>query len=121
MTPGLNKVMLIGRIGRAPETRFTPAGKAVGTFSIGVARSWQDAEGRPQGSVDWFNVVAWGDLAEHCAEMLAEGDRAYVEGRIQIRSWDDGDGRRHQQAEIVAAQVLALENPPVESTPASHD
>ncbi|MCB9176843.1 MAG: single-stranded DNA-binding protein [Caldilineae bacterium] len=108
MTSGLNKAMLIGRIGRAPETRFTPSGVAVTTFAIGVPRDWRGPDGEHNHAVDWFNVVAWGELAEQCGRLLDENDSAFVEGRLQVRTWTDAEGHRHHQTEIVAAQVLPL-------------
>ena len=108
MSQGLNKIMLIGQIGRVPEVRYTPAGKAVTTFMVGVARNWVTPEGHSQTAQDWFNIVAWGELAEQCQKTLAAGSMAYVEGRLQVRSWEDAEGRAHHQTEIVAAQALAL-------------
>ena len=108
MSQGLNKTMLIGQIGRVPEVRYTPAGKAVTTFMVGVERNWVTPEGHPQTAQDWFNVVAWGELAEQCQKTLKANAMAYVEGRLQVRSWEDAEGRAHHQTEIVAAQVLSL-------------
>lgn len=115
MSQGLNKIMLIGQIGRVPELRYTPAGKAVTTFMVGVERNWVTPEGHPQTAQDWFNVVAWGELAEQCQKTLQAKAMAYVEGRLQVRSWEDAEGRSHHQTEIVAAQVLSLAAPAAET------
>jgi single-strand DNA-binding protein len=118
MSGGLNKVMLIGRVGRIPEMRRAPNGLAVTTFGLGVSREWQGPDGSPQRALDNFDVIAWGDLAERCDAQLSVDDLSYVEGRLQVRAWQDADGRRHQQTEIVASQVIPLgPQAPAESSP----
>ena len=108
MARGLNKVMVIGFLGRDPEMRYTPSGKSVVSFSIACDRSWKNNDGEKHTETDWFNVVAWGDLAEICNKYLSKGSQAYVEGRIQTRTWKDNDGQQHKSVDIVAQQVLLL-------------
>jgi len=108
MARGLNKVMVIGRLGRDPEMRFTPSGKSVANFSIACNRSWKNAEGERITETEWFNVVAWGNLAEVSKQFLKKGNLVYVEGRLQSRSWQDNEGQQHKSIEIVARDVLLL-------------
>jgi len=108
MARGLNKVMVIGFLGRDPEMRFTPSGKSVANFSIASSRSWKTTDGELHSETEWFNVVAWEKLAEISKEHLKKGSRVYVEGRLQSRSWQDGDGHQHKSVEIVARDILLL-------------
>ena len=108
MARGLNKVMVIGYLGRDPEMRYTPNGRSVVSFSIACDRSWKNADGEKQTETDWFNVVAWGDLAEICNKYLSKGSQAYIEGRIQTRTWQDNEGQQRTSVDIVAQQVLLL-------------
>lgn len=109
MVRGLNKVMVIGQVGRAPEMRYMPSGRPVTSFSIGTTRSWQDAEGHQHQETEWFNVVAWDDLAEQCKENLQADDCAYVEGRLQTRRWQAEDGSRRFRAELMAEEMILLQ------------
>lgn len=108
MAPGLNKVMVIGYLGRDPEMRFTPSGKSVTNFSVACNRSWKNAEGEKITETEWFNVLAWGSLAETSKQFLKKGSLVYVEGRLQSRSWQDKEGRPHKSVEIVAQDIIAL-------------
>lgn len=108
MSRGLNKVMIIGHLGRDPELRHTAAGKAVANFSVGVTRNWQDPQGERKEQTEWFNVVAWGGLAEVCDQHLAMGDRVYIEGHLQTREWEDGEGEAHKTMELVAREMIML-------------
>lgn len=108
MTRGLNKVMVIGNIGRDPEMRFTPSGKPVTSFSLASSRSWIGPDGERREETEWFNVVAWGNLAEICNQKLTKSQQVYVEGRLQTRSWDDERGQRHFRTEIVANEMIIL-------------
>ena len=108
MSRGLNKVMIIGRLGRDPEMRYTPSGKPVTTFSIATSRSWNTSEGERRTDTEWFNVVAWGNLAEICKQYLNKGHLVYVEGRLQTRHWDDPEGNKHVSTEIVANEMIIL-------------
>ena len=108
MSDGLNKVMLIGNVGRAPEMRFTANGNAMTTFSVAVNRSYLTEDGR-RDETEWVNVVTWSRLAELLGQHLTKGRKVYIEGRLQTRSWDDKDGAKHYRTEVVANQVLFLD------------
>lgn len=108
MSRGLNKVQIIGHLGKDPEMRYTPSGKPVTTFSVAVSRSWNSADGERHNETEWFNVVAWGTLAEICKQYLVKGQQVYVEGRLQTRRWDDKEGVKHTSVEIVASEMMML-------------
>jgi len=108
MSRGLNKVMIIGRLGRDPEMRYTPSGKPVTSFSMATSRSWVNAEGERREDTEWFNVVAWGNLAEICKQHLTKGQQVYVEGRLQTRGWEDQDRKKHYRTELVASEMIIL-------------
>jgi single-strand DNA-binding protein len=108
MSRGLNKVQIIGHLGKDPEMRYTPSGKPVTTFSVAVSRSWNSADGERHSETEWFNVVAWGNLAEICKQYLVKGQQVYIEGRLQTRRWDDKEGLKHTSAEIVANEMMML-------------
>jgi len=108
MSRGLNKVMLIGRLGRSPEMRYTPSGRPVTTFSLATSRTWNTSEGERRTETEWFNVVAWGSLAEICKQHLNKGQQVYVEGRLQTRHWEDAEGSKHSTTEIVANEMIML-------------
>ncbi len=99
----LNKIMIIGNVGKEPEMRFTPDGKAVTSFSVAVNDKYGETE-----HTEWFRVTAWGRLAETCNEYLEKGQQVYVEGRIKLNQWDDNEGKNHSQLEINANQVVFL-------------
>jgi single-strand DNA-binding protein len=108
MSRGLNKVMLIGRLGRDPEMRYTPSGRPVTTFSLATSRTWNTSEGERRTETEWFTIVAWGSLAEICKQYLVKGQQVYVEGRLQTRHWEDNDGNKHSATEIVANEMIML-------------
>lgn len=108
MSRGLNKVMIIGNLGRDPEMRYTPSGRPVTTFSVATSRSWNTSEGERRVETEWFNVVAWSSLAEICKQYLTKGQQVYIEGRLQTRQWDDSDGNKHTSIEIVANEMIIL-------------
>jgi single-strand DNA-binding protein len=108
MITSLNKVMVIGEVGRAPEMRYMPSGRPVTSFSVGARRSWKDAEGDEHEETEWFNAVAWGELAERCKGDLQENDQVYVEGRLQTRSWETDDGSNRFRAELVIQEMIVL-------------
>ncbi|RME45812.1 MAG: single-stranded DNA-binding protein [Chloroflexi bacterium] len=112
MSRGLNKVMLIGRLGRDPEMRYTPTGKPVTSFSVATNRTWVTADGERREATEWFNVVAWRELAEICHQYLSKGSRVYIEGRLQTRSWETPDGQRHFRTEVVADEMIMLDQHP---------
>lgn len=109
MTRGLNKVLIIGSLGADPEMRFTPGGKPVTSYSVAVNRGWRTSEGERKEATEWFNVVAWGNLAEICNQYLRKGSQVYVEGRLQTRSWEDSSGTRHFRTELVANEMIILD------------
>lgn len=105
---GVNKVILIGNLGKDPELRYTPSGQPVATFSLATSERWTDRNGQRQDRTEWHTVVAWGKLGELVNQYLSKGRSAYVEGRINTRSWDDKDGNKRYKTEIVALQVQFL-------------
>jgi single-strand DNA-binding protein len=108
MDRGLNKVMIIGNLGRDPEMRYTPSGRPVTTFTVATSRSWNTADGERHSDTEWFNVVAWGNLAEICKQYLTKGRQVYIEGRLQTRHWEDKEGVKRATVEIVASEMLML-------------
>ena len=108
MGRGLNKVMIIGNLGRDPEMRYTPSGKPVTSFSIASSRSWVSSDGERREETEWFNIVAWGNLAEICNQHLNKGQQVYIEGRLQTRSWEDDNGQRHFRTEVVSNEMIIL-------------
>ncbi len=108
---GLNKVMLIGNLGADPEMRYTANGNAVTTFNLAVNRNWTGPDGERKEETEWFTVVSWDKLAETVSQFLQKGRRAYVEGRLQTRSWEGQDGQKRYKTEVVASTVLFLDRP----------
>ena len=108
MGRGLNKIMIIGYLGRDPEMRFSPTGKSVANFSIACDRSWNSQDGEEHTETEWFNIIAWDSLAEMSKKYLKKGSHTYIEGRLQSRSWQDSDGIQHKTIEIVARDILLL-------------
>lgn len=108
MNKGLNKVMIIGWVDGMPEMRYTPSGRPVASFSVATSRTWTSAEGERHEETEWFNIVAWGNLAELSGKFLADRHKVYVEGRLQTRSWEDSAGRQHFRTEVVAHDIIAL-------------
>lgn len=108
MSRGLNKVMVIGHLGRDPEMRYTPSGRPVTTFSVAVSRSWNTADGERRTETEWFNIVAWGNLAEICKQYLHKGQQVYIEGRLQTRRWEDNEGQKRTSIEVVANEMMML-------------
>ncbi len=109
MAGGINKVILIGNLGRDPEVRFTPSGQAVANFSIATSESWTDkSSGQKQEKTEWHRIVVWGKLAELCGEYLKKGRQCYVEGRLQTREWTDKEGKKNYTTEVVANTVQFL-------------
>ena len=108
MSRGLNKVMVIGHLGKEPEMRYTPSGRPVTTFSVAVSRSWNTADGERRSETEWFNIVSWGNLAEICKQYLHKGQQVYIEGRLQTRRWEDKEGQKHTNVEVVANEMMML-------------
>lgn len=109
MSRGLNKVMVIGNLGRDPEIRYTTNGKPHTIFSVATSRTWVTSDGDRREATEWFSVVAWGQLAEICAQYLRKASRVYVEGHLQTRQWEDADGNKHYRTELVASEMLILD------------
>jgi len=104
----VNKVILVGNLGKDPELRYTPSGAAVATFSLATSERYKDRDGQQQEKTEWHNIVAWRQLAEICGKYLHKGKQVYIEGRIQTRSYDDKDGNKRYITEIVADQMQML-------------
>jgi single-strand DNA-binding protein len=88
--------------------RYTPSGRPVATFTLATTRSWHSASGERHEETEWFNVVAWGSLAEICSQHLSRGQLVYVEGRLQSRRWEDAEGKKHATTELVAKEIIIL-------------
>ena len=108
---GLNKVMLIGNLGTDPEMRYTANGSAVTSFRLACSRSYTSPDGERKEETEWFTVVSWNKLAETVSQFLQKGRRAYVEGRLQTRSWEGQDGQTRYRTEVIANTVLFLDRP----------
>ncbi|MBP6672595.1 MAG: single-stranded DNA-binding protein [Bacteroidetes bacterium] len=108
MSRSLNKVQLIGNLGKDPELKYTPSGVAVATFSIATSESWKDTDGNQQEKTEWHNIVAWRKLAEICGEYLKKGKKVYLEGKLQTRNYEK-DGVKRYVTEIVADQLIMLD------------
>ena len=112
----VNKVQLIGRLGRDPEVRATQENVPFARFSLATDTHWTDRNGEKQSRAEWHNVLAWGRLAEICGEYLRKGRLVFVEGRLQTRSWEDEAGQRHSRTEVVIHDLKILEpKQPVET------
>jgi len=105
---GLNKVMLIGRLGRDPETRWFEGGRAMSKLSLATSERYQDNEGSWHERTEWHAVVLWRELAEIADEHLRKGDRVFVEGRLKTRSWQDAEGIQHRTTEVVGERLDML-------------
>ena len=114
--PALNRVQLIGYLGRDPEARFTTTGKKYATFTVAVTRTWKSAEGEKQEHTDWFLVNAWNKLGETCIQYLKKGRLVFIEGRLRSERWEDKDsGETHSRTIVVAANVQWLDRKPDEA------
>ena len=108
----MNKALLLGNLGRDPELRNTQAGTPVLSFPMATSRSWKDREsGAVRSTTDWHRIVVWGQQAEILAEHLRKGSQVHIEGRLQTRSWADGEGTKRHTTEIVASRVQLLGRP----------
>ena len=104
----VNRVILIGNLGRDPELRYTQGGQPVTSFSLATNERFKNREGQPQERTEWHRIVVWGQTAEHCAQYLSKGRSIYVEGRLQTREWEDKEGQKRRTTEIVAQTVQFL-------------
>jgi len=104
----VNKVILIGNLGRDPEIRYTTGGQAVANFTIATTEKYTNKSGERQEDTEWHRIVAWGRLAEICGEYLSKGRMVYIEGSIKTRSWEDKEGNTRYTTEIVARNMQML-------------
>jgi single-strand DNA-binding protein len=104
----INKVILIGNLGRDPELRYTQSGQAVANFTLATTERFSNREGERQERTEWHRIVAWGKTAELCAQYLAKGRSVYIEGRLQTREWEDKEGQKRRTTEITANTVQFL-------------
>ncbi|MDY6856735.1 MAG: single-stranded DNA-binding protein [Thermodesulfobacteriota bacterium] len=121
---GVNKSIIVGRLGRDPELKYTSDGKAVANFSVATSEDWKDKNtGEKKERTEWHRIVVWGRLGEICGEYLRKGSQVCIEGRIQTRKWEDKEGNERYVTEIVAHTMQMLgggqerENPPVQKEP----
>lgn len=110
MPDGLNRVEIIGNLGKDPEMRYTANGTAMTRFSVAVGRTYQ-VEGERREETEWFNVVAWNRTAEITQQYLTKGSKVYVEGRQSTRSWDTPEGQKRYMTELIATRVIFLDRP----------
>ena len=111
MAAGVNKVILIGNLGRDPELRYTQSGQAVANFTLATTESWNKREGGREERTEWHRIVAWGRTAELCAQYLSKGRTVYIEGRLQTREWENREGQKQKTTEVVAVNVQFLGGP----------
>lgn len=104
---GINKAIIIGRVGKDPEIRYTQAGKAVCSFSVATSENWKDRDGNKQKKTEWHNVTAWDKLAEICGKYVVKGMLIYIEGKLQTQKYDK-DGQTHYKTEIIAQNMQML-------------
>ena len=104
----LNKVMLIGNLGKDPEIRYTQDGSPVASFSLATSETWTDKNGNRQEHTEWHNIVAWTRLAELSKRYLSKGRQVYIEGRLRTREWSDKDGNKRRTTEVIASQMVLL-------------
>lgn len=106
---GINKAIVLGRLGKDPEVRYTPDGTAIANFTVATSEEWKDKNtGEKREKTEWHRIVAFRRLGEICGEYLAKGRQVYIEGRIQTRDWEDRDGNKRYTTEIVASQMQML-------------
>ena len=104
----VNKVILVGNLGRDAELRYTPGGAAVATLNLATTEMWNDKQGQRQEKTEWHRVVLWGKQAESLQEYLTKGKQIYVEGRLQTRKWTDKEGKDRYNTEVRADRVVLL-------------
>ena len=105
---GVNKVILLGNLGRDPELRYTQSGQAVANFTLATSENWNDKSGERVEKTEWHRVVVWGKVAELCSQYLSKGRSVYLEGRIQTREWEDKEGQKRFTTEVNAQTVQFL-------------
>ena len=112
--PALNRVQLIGRLGKDPESRFTPTGKQLVQFSLAVSNRWKSAEGEAKESTEWVNIEAWGRMGEICQQYLHKGSLIYLEGRLHTDKYDDKSGATKYFTKVVVQSMQMLDRKPEE-------
>jgi len=112
--PALNRVQLIGRLGKDPESRFTPNGKKVVHFSLAVSNRWKSAQGEAKESTEWVNIEAWGRLGEICEQYLHKGSLTFLEGRLRTDKYEDKGGETKYYTKVVALSMQMLDKKPEE-------
>jgi single-strand DNA-binding protein len=117
----VNKVILVGNLGKDPELRYTQSGVPFCSFSLATTDNWTDQSGQRQEKTEWHRITVWKKQAENCAKYLRKGSSAYVEGRLQTRSWDDQSGQKRYSTEIVADNVKFLGSAGASRGEASYD
>jgi single-strand DNA-binding protein len=105
---GVNKVIVVGRLGSDPEVKTIAQGQTVARLSVATSEVWNDKNGQKQERTEWHRIVVWGRQAENCGKHLSKGRQVYVEGRLQTRSWEDAQGQKKYSTEIVATSVQFL-------------
>lgn len=105
---GVNKVILVGRLGADPEVKTVSSGQTVCRLSVATSENWTDRDGQRQERTEWHRIVVWGRMAEVCGQHLSKGRQLYLEGRLQTRSWEDQQGQKKYTTEIVASTVQFL-------------
>ncbi|SPE23866.1 Single-stranded DNA-binding protein [Acidobacteriia bacterium SbA2] len=108
MSGSVNKVILVGRLGRDPEVKYTPSGAPVAKFSVATDEVFKDRSGEQQKHTEWHNIVAWNKLAEICGQYLTKGKQVYIEGSIRSRQWEDQAGNKRTSYEIIASRMQML-------------
>lgn len=126
MAGSLNKVMIIGNVGRDPEMRYLPSGTPVTTFPVAAGHTWRTPDGESHEETEWFNVVAWSKLAETCNQLITKGRKVYIEGRLRTRSWEGQDGQKRYRTEVIATSMVLLDSRPrtavtAEDTPSGEE
>lgn len=104
----VNKVLLLGRLGKDPDLKYTPSGVAVATFSVATNLVWKDQEGNQKDQTDWHRVVAWRKTAEIASNYLKKGNQVHIEGRLQTRSWNDKNNVTHYMTEVIADNLVLI-------------
>jgi len=105
---GVNKVILVGNLGKDPEIRYTKSGQAVASFSLATSEKWTGKDGSKEEKTEWHRITAWGKLGEICGEYLSKGKQVYIEGRLETREWEDRDGNKRQTTQVVANNMTML-------------
>ncbi len=106
--PSINKVILIGHLGKDPELRYLPNGQPVANFNIATSERWTGKDGNPGERTEWHRIVVWGKTADNCKEYLSKGSAVYIEGKLQTREWVNKEGQKQRTTEVVAQSVQFL-------------